>query len=87
MVVMPLHHIVNLSLGFYLLTAIQVSFLLGWNIQEIPGSTMRLLVIAKEIEGTLDVWYLLGVKTGLLIILCQTDDAVYSLAEDVARFE
>lgn len=32
MVVMSLHHIVNLSLGFYLLTAIQVSFLLGCEI-------------------------------------------------------
>ena len=26
-------------------------------------------------------------KTGFVIILCQTDDAVYRLAEDVTRFE
>ena len=38
--IMPLHHIVNLSLDFDLLTTIQVSFLLGSEIQEIPCRLM-----------------------------------------------
>ena len=87
MIVKPIHHIANLSLSFYLFTAIQVTFLLGWEIQEILGSTMRLLVIAKEIEGTLDVRYLFRVKTELVTITGKTDDTVYRLTEDVARFE
>lgn len=29
MIVKPIHHIANLSLSFYLFTAIQVTFLLG----------------------------------------------------------
>ena len=48
---------------------------------------MRLLVIAKEIEGTLDVRYLFRVKTELVTITGKTDDTVYRLTEDVARFE
>lgn len=84
---MPIHHIVNLSFGFDLLPTVQISLLLGCEVQEIPGCTMRLSIIPEQVKRILDVRHLLGVKTGFVIILCQTDDAVYRLAEDVARFE
>ena len=48
---------------------------------------MGLPVIPKQVKGTLDVRYLLRVKTWLIIILRQTNDAVYCLAENIACFE
>ena len=80
---MPIHHIINLSFGFDLLPTVQISLLLGCEVQEIPGCTMRLSIIPEQVKRILDVRYLFGVKTWLVIILCQMDDAVYSLAEDV----
>lgn len=76
---MPIHHIINLSFGFDLLPTVQISLLLGCEVQEIPGCTMRLSIIPEQVKRILDVRHLLGVKTGFVIILCQTDD--------VARFE
>ena len=87
MVVMSLHHVTNLSFGFDLFMAIQVSFLLGWERQEISGCTVWLPVIIKEVKDTLDVWNLLGIKTSFVIIPCKADDAVYRLAENIAYFE
>ena len=44
-------------------------------------------VISEQVKGVLDVRYLFRVKTGLVIITGETDDTVYRLTEDVARFE
>ena len=48
---------------------------------------MRLSVIPEQVKGTLDVRYLFRIKTWPVIITGETDDTVYRLAEDVARFE
>lgn len=48
---------------------------------------MGLPVIPEQVKGTLDVRYLFRVKTGLVIITDETDDTVYRLTEDIARFE
>ena len=84
---MSLHHVIDFPSGFDLLPVIQFAFLRGCDIQEIPGCTLRLLVVTEQVKGTLDVRHLLRIETGLVIILCQTDDTVYRLAEDVACFE
>ena len=84
MVVPPLYHVIDFPSGFDLLPVIQFAFLRGSNIQKIPGCTVRLLIITEEVKDTLDVRYLLRIETGLVIIPCQTDNAVYRLAEDVA---
>jgi hypothetical protein len=70
-----------------LLPVIQISFLLGNDIQEISGCTVRLFVVTEQVKGTLDVRHLFCIKAWFVIILCQTDNAVYCLAEDVACFE
>ena len=80
---MPIHHIIHFPFGFDLLPAIQISLLLGCEVQEIPSCTVRLPIAPELVKRILDVRYLFGVKTWLVIILCQMDDAVYSLAEDV----
>lgn len=53
---MPIHHIINLSFGFDLLPTIQISLLLGCEVQEIPGCTMRLSIIPEQVKRILDVW-------------------------------
>lgn len=80
---MPIHHIIHFPFGFDLLPDIQISLLLGCEVQEIPSCTVRLSIAPEQVKRILDVRYLFGVKTWLVIILCQMDDAVYSLAEDV----
>ena len=47
---------------------------------------MRLSVIPEQVKGALDVRYLFRIKTWLVIITGETDDTVYRLTEDVARF-
>ena len=84
---MTIYHVINFTSGFDLLPIIQFAFLRGCGIQEIPGSLMRLLVVIEQVKGTLDVRHLLRIETGLVIIPCQTDNAVHRLAEDVVCFE
>lgn len=48
---------------------------------------MWLSVIPEQVKDTLDVRHLFRVKTWLVIITGETDDTVYRLTEDVARFE
>ena len=48
---------------------------------------MWLSVISEQVKGVLDVRYLFRIKTRLVIITGETDDTVYRLTEDVARFE
>ena len=84
---MPLYHIIDFPSGFDLLPVIQFAFLLGCDIQEISGCLLRLPIVTEQVKGTLDVRHLLRIETGLVIIPCQTDDAVYRLAEDVVCFE
>ena len=87
LVIMPFHYIVNFPSGFDLLPVVKFPFLPGSEIQEIPGSTVRLPVIAEQVKGVLDVRHLFRIEMGLVIVTGETDDTVYRLAEDVARFE
>ena len=86
MVIIPFHHIVNLPSGFDLLPVVKFTLLLGGKVQEIPCCLMRLSVIPEQVKGALDVRYLFRIKTWLVIITGETDDTVYRLTEDVARF-
>ena len=85
--IISFHHVIHFLSGFDLLPVVKPALLLGGEAQEIPGSSMGLPVIPKQVKGTLDVRYLLRVKTWLIIILRQTNDAVYCLAENIACFE
>ena len=87
LVIIPLHHIIDFPSGFDLFPVVKPSFLLGCEIQEIPGCSMRLPVISEQVKGALDVWHLFRIKTGLVIITGKTDDTVNSLTENVACFE
>lgn len=87
LVIIPFHHIVNLPSGFDLLQVVKSALLLGCEIQEITCRPVRLPVLPEQVKGTLDVWYLFRVKTWLVIITGKTDDTMYRLTEDVARFE
>ena len=44
-------------------------------------------IIPEQVKSVLDVRYLFRVKTWLVIITGETDNTVYCLTEDVARFE
>ena len=87
LVVITSHHAIAFPSDFDLLPVIQFTFLYGCDIQEISGCLVRLPIVAEQVKGTFDVRHLLRIETGLVIIPCQTDDAVYRLAEDVACFE
>ncbi len=87
LVIIPFHHIIDLPSGFDLLPVVKFTLLAGCEIQEIPCSPVWLPVIPEQVKGVLDIRYLFRVKTWLVIITGETDDTVYRLTEDIARFE
>lgn len=84
---MASHHVLDFSSGFNLLPIIQFAFLHGCDIQEVPGCMVRLPLISEQVKGLFDIRYLLRIETWLVIIPCQTNNAIYCLTENVACFE